>query len=242
MARRGSGATRTEISAVSASWTDTLSTLRAWRAQRLPHALFVPAAAALALASAVGQPIDASLGPRVGVAWVALASLRLWDDLEDREADRRTHADRVWLGDHPRRVGLVAALGFCVAALWAPLGFAALAGATALFYRVRATPAEAVLLLKYPALVGLLRGSLDVVGAGAMALVYGAMRLDAGHRAPGAVAVWVGTLALLPAAPLAGGIVLAVGLALPWAHAAFGRPATLAGVVIQLLASHLGTP
>jgi 4-hydroxybenzoate polyprenyltransferase len=67
----------------------------AWRATRLPLALYVPFALLLALAAAGGL-----LGSQRGLATAALAfalvaQFRLWDDLVDRERDRRVHPQRV---------------------------------------------------------------------------------------------------------------------------------------------------
>jgi hypothetical protein len=229
-----------EIGAVSASWTDTLQTLEAWRRQRLDHGLFVPAAFALAVASTVGQELPWWAVLRLPVAWTALAALRLWDDLEDREADRRAHPERVWLGDAAGRLGGLVAAGLLGVACWMP-GVLVLAGAVLLFYRLRPSRLEVVLLLKYPVLVGLLRGSLDAPGLAAMLLVYGGMLLDSDIRGPGWTALWTATLALAWMAPLpVGGVVLAVGLALPWVKPV--RPGVLAGVVVQLLALRLGMP
>ena len=102
---------------MSESWGETLRTLWRWRRTRLPHALFVPAAAVVVLASAVGQdPAWPEVLGRLVAAWAAMALLRLWDDLEDREVDRRAHADRVRL-DAAGRIGWLIAAGLSVVAV-----------------------------------------------------------------------------------------------------------------------------
>jgi hypothetical protein len=227
------------IGAVSASWTETFATLGDWRRERLPHGLFVPAALTLALAASLGEGLSPGVLLRVPVAWAALALLRLWDDLEDREVDRRAHPERAGLGEAPGRIVLLVVAGLLGVALWLP-AFLGLAAALLVFYRSRRAPLEAVLLLKYPVLVGVLRGSVDAPGLGAMALVYGGMLLDSELRLPGGAVVWISTLGLawLAGAPGAW-VVLAVGLALPWVKPV--RPGALAGIVVQLLAFQLGT-
>jgi hypothetical protein len=226
---------------MSESWSETLQTLRRWRQTRLPHALFVPAAAVMVLASATGQDTARTeiLG-RLVVAWVTVALLRLWDDLEDREVDRRAHADRVWLGA-AGRIGLLVAAGLSAVALWAPVGFVALYASLFAFYRARRSPLEAVLLLKYPLLVGLLRGPVDGEGGAAMLLVYGGMLLDAGYRAPGALACWLATLLLACSAPLPGAALLCMGLVVPWVRPILGRAGVLATIAVELLAFRLVT-
>jgi 4-hydroxybenzoate polyprenyltransferase len=240
---------------VSESWTETLRTLQRWRRARLAHALFVPGAAVVALASAVGQdPSWADALGRVGIAWSAVALLRLWDDLEDREADRRAHADgvwladRVWLGDAAGRIALAVVVGLSAVALWAPAGFVALYAALLAFYRLRRSLLEPVLLLKYPVLVGLLRGSPpppEWEGGAAMLLIYGGMLVDAGHRAFGAAACSLAALALgvAVADPVGGAVVVGVGLVVPCL--ALGpiapRAGILAAIVVELLAFRLVT-
>lgn len=226
---------------MSESFRETLQTLRRWQETRLPHGLFVPAAAVMVLASATGQsPARGELLGRLVIAWASVALLRLWDDLEDREVDRLAHTGRVWLGS-ARRVGLLVAACLSVVALWAPVGFVALYAALLVLYRARSEPLEAVLLLKYPLLVGLLRGPVDVEGGAAMLLVYGGMLLDAGYRASGALACWLATLLLASSALLPGAALLCVGLVAPWVRPILGRAGVLATIAAELLAFRLVT-
>ena len=67
-----------------------------WR-ERFDLRLFLPAAAAITVAAQVGREHLDPAGPIVGAAstLALLAQFRLWDDLADRERDRREHPDRV---------------------------------------------------------------------------------------------------------------------------------------------------
>ena len=159
---------------MSASWTDTL---RRWRSERLPHRLFVPAAFTLALASAVGQPSPLDLAQRWLWAWAALALLRLWDDLQDRHEDARRHPTRVRLDPVARPLAGLLLLGLTPLVLWRP-NLVALLLALVLFYRLRRGAMEALLLTKYPALVVIARGSVDVAALVAALLVYAGMLID----------------------------------------------------------------
>lgn len=79
---------------MSTSWIDEL---RRYRRSRVPAATCVPLVVFLcAAAGTAGRPADA-----VGLAWTAVLAcsliiqFRLWDDLSDRERDRRQHPKRV---------------------------------------------------------------------------------------------------------------------------------------------------
>ena len=68
----------------------------AYLAERLSPAIFVPAAALIALVShtAGGHAADSWLLDLL-LALLLIAQFRLWDDLADREHDRRAHPERV---------------------------------------------------------------------------------------------------------------------------------------------------
>jgi hypothetical protein len=178
---------------VSASWTETL--LR-WRRERLPHALFLPAACTLALASAVGQPWSGWTATRILWAYVAVADLRLWDDLQDRHIDAEQHPERVSLDPVAGPLMVCVFVGVGALALTHPLVLA-LVVALAAFYRLRPSVLEPVLLLKYPVLVGLLRGAVDPLGAVAALLVYIGMLADARMSSGRVARLAVVALALL---------------------------------------------
>ena len=88
---------------MSESAASTLTTLRVWRRQRFQHALFVPGAAVLTLASAVGtSPPTVVEAVVAGVtAWLLLGGFRLEDDLVDRVADAVDHPERCLLYTSP---------------------------------------------------------------------------------------------------------------------------------------------
>jgi 4-hydroxybenzoate polyprenyltransferase len=135
--------------------------------ERFPPAIFLPAAASIALAAHSTAAIDLSrwLTDTI-VSILLLAQFRLWDDLADRDRDRRTHPDRV-IAKAPRIspfVGTCVALAVVNASLAATRGgearveaFLLLTAAAAAWYRwrpVRRTVAsDLALLAKYPAFV-----------------------------------------------------------------------------------------
>ena len=178
-----------EIWALSISSTDGFTHLLAWKEERFPLRLFGPAAAILALAGSVGSPFAASSTVhRAVLALVALLGSRLWDDLMDRRLDAVNHPQRILPRVDPKPFAWVAVLSLAIAfflslalSLASALLFAFLCAGLSAFYRWR--PSVAVLLLKYPLLVLVLRARLDLTGACAMAVVYGAMLLD--ERAAG---------------------------------------------------------
>ena len=165
--------------------------LRAYVGSRLPPRLYLPCAVLLAVAGLAGGR-EPNLGQLLfsGVqAWTLLLQFRLWDDLCDRERDRRTHPDRVLVRAAslaPFRVLLILAflLNLALVAVrpdFLNLGlFLALNGAAALWYGWgRRVPPNAILgyhlvLVKYPVFVLLLS---QPVSSGwgatlAMGLVY----------------------------------------------------------------------
>lgn len=217
---------------MSASWTDTLQNLRAWRRQRLPHAVFLGGALSLGVASSLGQPPSLGLLWTLPAAWLALSAFRLWDDLADRVADQ-SKPDRVRLKD-PKRLAGVVALGVLGAACLAP-GVVLLAAALAVFYRLRPAPWEPVLLLKYPALVGILRGEVDPPALLGGLLIYGAMLLDSGHRRVGMAVFWAGCVGAAVVTSSVEGLLLTPALAIPWLKT---RPSRLGAVLITLILAY----
>ena len=163
----------------------------AYVAERFSPAIFVPALAvhvALALWVADVSPTLARLVQAGGMAALLLLQFRLWDDLEDRERDRVSHPDRVLVRAAPTPFRWVlAALGLTNLVVFAaaPSGVA-FAGIIALdagflaAYRLRARLTDhvwrfRVLLLKYPAFVGLVATAIGVPRPGPLALAMGAM-------------------------------------------------------------------
>ena len=165
----------------------------AYLGERFRPAVFVPATALhllLALWASGAQP-TARLLTTAGLAALLLLQFRLWDDLEDRDRDVRTHPERVLVLAPPapfRRalvaIGLanLAALAAAPSAL-APMGLVALDIAFAAAYRLRARVSDGVwrfgvLLLKYPIFVGLLAVAAGMPAAFrlavAMAVMYAA--------------------------------------------------------------------
>lgn len=163
-----------------------------YRRERLPLMPFVPLIIALLLAAG-----GASSGVSLGIALLAacwatclVAAFRLWDDLVDRDLDRRRGLRRVVvvapnLGPF---YALLATLGIGALVLALPSDSAllviALAAALALwYYGLRPRHPNAVLhtqllLLKYPAFVYLLsRQVSDAPPWLGMTLVYGGMTL-----------------------------------------------------------------
>jgi len=169
---------------------DVLETLRAWRRQRFAHALFVPVAMTLVVASVVTSswPSGFTLAARVAAAWVAVLALRLWDDLEDRQRDAQNHPERVLtqIGSARPYFLAVAALLLCSGLLivigggsaWVLL---ALVGAHWLFYRIRGTARAGgnfVVLFKYPILVLALQESGQPISLAVLALILVAVSMD----------------------------------------------------------------
>lgn len=169
-----------------------------WR-ERFDLRVFVPAATAIAFG---GQLASAHASPRDMIATVALtlsllAQFRLWDDLADRERDRREHPERTLV----RASGLSAFVAACVwlgvfnlcAAAWrggtlsASL-LALLTLASAIWYGARPASRTAAtdftLLAKYPAFVFIVADA-DVsplVLAASAAIVYaGACAFELWH-------------------------------------------------------------
>jgi hypothetical protein len=149
--------------------------IAAYLTERFPSRVFVPAIALHASAAwwAAGVtrlgPVDSpwrSFGAALGVMTLLFMQFRLWDDLEDLDRDRATHPDRVLVASRRRPfqvllVMLTAAAGFALAARGRALfAFGILCVVFLGAYRfVRPRVADAhwrygVLLLKYPAFVG----------------------------------------------------------------------------------------
>lgn len=164
--------------------------LAAWRATRLPWGRFVPLALLLAWAASVGAPADpAAFLLRAVLALALVATLRLWDDLADRERDVACHPERVLARCTDLRVFVRACVLVGCAAAWglhawhgadALLGLAVLCAGLGAWYRVhraRGVLHAHVLLLKYPAIVALLAwpaAEAWILGCAAAA-VYAAM-------------------------------------------------------------------
>lgn len=74
-----------------------LAAVAAWRRSRFPLSLYLPLAVLLVVAALVGAEGEhaARVLWRLGLALLLLLAFRLWDDLADRERDRRTHPERV---------------------------------------------------------------------------------------------------------------------------------------------------
>jgi hypothetical protein len=134
--------------------------------ERFSPAIFLPAAASIALAAHSTAAIDLSrwLTDTI-VSILLLAQFRLWDDLADRDRDRRAHPDCV-IARAPRIspfVGTCVALAVVNASLAATRGgdgvaaFLLLTAAAAAWYRWRplrrTVGSDLALLAKYPAFV-----------------------------------------------------------------------------------------
>jgi len=150
-----------------------ISTFTAYLRERFRPSIFGPATALLVTAALWATSTTrtrAMILESVAIAVLLLLQFRLWDDLEDRERDRAAHPDRVLVRGllAPFRRAL-AALGLTNVALFAAIDSrAALTGLIVLdltfwlayrqlrprlrdnFWRFQ------VLLLKYPAFVGLI--------------------------------------------------------------------------------------
>lgn len=77
-----------------------LETLRRYFAERLRLRLTIPLAAVLTAAGSAGATTltASALGTACLFVFLLIAVHRLWDDLEDRERDRREHPERVLAG------------------------------------------------------------------------------------------------------------------------------------------------
>lgn len=233
------------------SMSDTLKTLHAWRRQRFAHALFLPVATTLVLASLVGGawPSALALAARGAAAWLAVLALRLWDDLEDRRRDARDHPERVLTRVGSARPYLrVVAVLLPIAGLLIVLGggtgwgWLALVGALWIFYRLEG-PTRAggdfVVLLKYPLLVLALGGAGQPVSLAALALILAAVCMDEvlQRTQPHRGSVVAGTAALVGSASL----MLTQSCDAPIAARAL-QTAMIAGMAALSLQSMFGKP
>ena len=164
----------------------------AYLGERFRPAVFVPATALHLLLAlwASGAQLTARLLPAAGLAALLLLQFRLWDDLEDRDRDGRTHPERVLVLAPPapfRRalvgIGLANLAALAAASALAPIGLIALDVAFVAAYRLRARMSDRVwrfrvLLLKYPIFVALLAAAAGTPPAFrlavAMAVMYAA--------------------------------------------------------------------
>jgi hypothetical protein len=136
--------------------------IRYW-AERFPPVLFVPAAVLIALAARAGNLPGLA---DVARALLLLGQFRLWDDLADRERDRRAHPERLLVSAASATpfsllCGLLGAINIAISAyvdgLVAAVLLVLLNAAAAAWYTwrpARRTAAgDLVLLTKYPAFV-----------------------------------------------------------------------------------------
>lgn len=165
----------------------------AYLRERVRPAIYGPAVAlhvAAALWATATRPTPASLARPVGLAVLLLLQFRLWDDLEDRERDRAVDPDRVLVRSQAAPFRFVLnALAIGNLALCAIVGsVAAVTGVAVLdltfwlaYRRLRPRVPEGVwrfhvVLVKYPAFVGLLAMTTGALTAGrllaAALLVY----------------------------------------------------------------------
>lgn len=164
-----------------------LDRLGAWRATRFPWLRFIPLAAFLVWAAWAGSAASlASIGAAFAIAAALLAQFRLWDDLVDRERDRKAHPERVLARAESsapfERCAWTLGAANAIALAWtggvtALAGFLLLCAAAALWYRLhrgRGSLHALVLHLKYPAFVVLIAppGAAPAAGAG---LAYAAL-------------------------------------------------------------------
>jgi 4-hydroxybenzoate polyprenyltransferase len=152
-------------------FTSSLEAIGAWRAQRLPLARFGLLALLLAWAAGADTMTAARALASIALALSLVAQCRLWDDLIDRERDRRAHPERLLAaaeapGAFVTAVAVLAlANAIALGLLWdwpRALGAALLFALLALWYRrhrARGLLHAHVLLLKYPAFVLLLAAS-----------------------------------------------------------------------------------
>ena len=174
-----------------------MRTIAAYARERFGPTVFVPAIlglAACALAGA-GTTVTTAAVVRAVLATTALvAQFRVWDDLEDRERDARTHPNRVLVRSAawPFRVLWLALVAAGAALLGQPdrpeplLAYGVLVAVMFLAYRlIRAAVSERLwsrwlLLAKYPAIVAVVAlglgwpapGRLAVAAASAFAAAH----------------------------------------------------------------------
>ena len=173
--------------------------MRAYIVERLPPLLFIPLAAAIAVAAAGGTYEVVSLAVDTIAAWLLVAELRLWDDLADRAADQVTHPERVLAA----AVSIRPFVAMCLALVVINVGWTAsrnalvpslamlagLHGVLGLWYArrtARTLAGDQLLLAKYPALVLVLAGDrlTDaplVIGLSAAAIYLAASAYEAWH-------------------------------------------------------------
>lgn len=148
---------------------DGFTLLRAWRAERLSLLQFAPLALLIASAACLGSKAGAmQLFVNAIVALMLLTQFRLWDDLVDANRDRSLHPQRVLAASGDRRVFVAACIVLAVsnacalhalAGITTVTGFVILNALLAAWYAghsMRGIVHLHVLLLKYPAFVGLL--------------------------------------------------------------------------------------
>jgi 4-hydroxybenzoate polyprenyltransferase len=145
-------------------------TFAAYVLERFRPAVFLPAILGLAAcATAAGSvaPTRPAVTRAVVLTGILVAQFRLWDDLEDRERDARTHPDRVLVRSAAQPFWVVWTVLFSAGALllggkdrpWPLLAYGLLVAAMFLAYRqLRAVVSERLwsewlLLAKYPAFV-----------------------------------------------------------------------------------------
>ena len=176
--------------------------MTAWVRERFDVRLFLPAAAGLAVASSAGGArLDVTdVAGRVASAALLLAQFRLWDDLADRERDRRAHPHRVLVRSADTTTFVAACvwlgvLNLCLAA-WrggvvSASVFALLNAGAAIWYgarpATRSAASDMAVLAKYPVFVLILAGNLASDGwalAAAAFAVYGtALAFERWHDA-----------------------------------------------------------
>jgi hypothetical protein len=248
---------------VSASW---IEPLVRYRRSRLPAAPNLGLALFLGIAAGVaGRPASAA-----GLAWMgALAAalilqFRLWDDLSDREHDRRTHPERVLprarsLAPFQALLGAAAGLSLLLLGTAPADGarltaFLALSGGLLAWYRWRPSAGPTLggahlTLARYPVFVYLLTGAgreLDtprlLLAMGAVYLSFGTYELlhDRALRAAArARALLALELAVLTALPAVAALVLGTPGRPPWLLAAV---ATASGGMLAARVLRRGAP
>jgi 4-hydroxybenzoate polyprenyltransferase len=159
----------------------------AYFAERFPRALFLSVAAGIAGAAHLGGAHeDACVVVDAFMALLLITQFRLWDDLADREYDRRHHPNRILV--RAQRTTRFVAICLLLAeinfvALWLRSGVPGVVAlglvnlAAALWYTLRPSRRTAVgdfvVLAKYPAFVLILSGGAwGAVTAYAAACVY----------------------------------------------------------------------
>jgi hypothetical protein len=154
-----------------------LETFAAYLRERFKPAIFGPAALVhtTAAAWAAGTSLGVvSIAATFGLALVLLLQFRLWDDLEDRERDRRLHPSRVLVRANPApfryACGLLAAANILLLVVAGSRGAVQGLACLNLFFWIAYGPVRGrlpdriwrfqVLLIKYPVLVGVLATAL----------------------------------------------------------------------------------